>query len=159
MLVIFTYRGSSVSVFCVRTGFSCVNYTIQPFCRNKHSCITESIILKAPYTHRYLKLVRSLLEKFFISLPPIFSYICFGNLEWLLVQKTCIANNGLLCPSADDVKQQYVCENDTNFLFRICRFMLVVFYLMRMNGFHIQRINSTLYVIYMYIHNSTNVLI
>ena len=158
MLVIFTYRGSSVSVFCVRTGFSCVNYTIQPFCRNKHSCITESIILKAPYTSLLEACKKPISEIFHLIAIDIFIYICFGNLEWLLVQKTCIANNGLLCPSADDVKQQYVCENDTNFLFRICRFRLVVFYLMRMNGFHIQRINSTLYVIYICIY-STNVLI
>ena len=145
MLVIFTYRGSFVSVFCVRTGFSCVNYTIQPFCQNKHSCITESIISKALYTKK--------------TLFPNFSFYCERHFDiyaldiWndFSVQKTCIANNGLLCPSADDVKQQYVCENDTNFLFRICRFRLVVFYLMRMNGFHIQRINITLYVIYILI--------
>ena len=93
------------------------------------------------------------------SLFPNFSFHCHRHLDIYAleilndfsVQKTCIANNGLLCPSADDVKQQYVCENDTNFLFRICRYRLVVFYLMRMNGFHIQRINITLYVIYIYI--------
>ena len=81
VLVIFTYRGSSVSVFCVRTGFSCVNYTIQPFCRNKHSCITESIILKAPYTSLLEACKKPISEIFHLIAIDIFIYICFGNLE------------------------------------------------------------------------------
>ena len=79
VLVIFTYRGSSVSVFCVRTGFSCVNYTIQPFCRNKHSCITESIILKAPYTSLLEACKKPTREIFHLIATDIFIYMLWKS--------------------------------------------------------------------------------